>query len=154
MPVIDHTRQIIENNWQFADEQTAAVPHMIWPLDKLLAAGSDCVPARRGVVVGPAVDVASLAPILGKIDLVAVEFPKFSDGRGFTIARNLREKYGFAGDVRACGHVIPDQFAALMACGFSSVQTPAQHPPAQWQAAVAGDDAAVHVQMLSRMISR
>jgi uncharacterized protein (DUF934 family) len=76
---------------------------------------------------------ADVAPLLPRLALIVVEFPKFRDGRGFTLGRALRERHGFTGDIRAAGHVIPDQLALLRQCGFSSVATPEEHPPAQWQ---------------------
>lgn len=52
---------------------------------------------------------------------VAVRFEKFSDGRGFTLARHLRES-GFAGPLVACGSLIPDQADFLRRCGFTHVE--------------------------------
>jgi uncharacterized protein (DUF934 family) len=68
--------------------------------------------------------------------LIEIEFPKFRDGRGFTLARTLRERFGYKGDLRAVGHFIPDQFAALIACGFTSFIAPPEHSPAQFAAAL------------------
>jgi uncharacterized protein (DUF934 family) len=89
------------------------------------------------------------------VPLVEIEFPKFRDGRGFTLARALREHYGFKGDIRAVGHFIPDQFVALAACGFTSFVTPAEHPPAQFAAALSTTaEARQPGQLLRRMVSR
>ena len=54
------------------------------------------------------------------LKLVRVEFPSFSDGRGFTIARVLRRR-GYTGKLRAFGHVISDQYAMARRSGFESV---------------------------------
>ncbi len=56
---------------------------------------------------------------IGRIDL---EFPAFGDGRAFTLARRLREQMNFTGEIRAVGHVLPDQAAFLLRCGFDSAE--------------------------------
>ena len=95
---------------------------------------------RIGVEVANTVRLSDLAPFLGQIDLVAIAFPAFADGRAFSIARQLREA-GFRGAVRAVGPVIADQFTHLVACGFDEVEVPdaiaARQPEAQWRAALA-----------------
>lgn len=75
----------------------------------------------------------AVLPYLSRLALLLVEFPKFRDGRGFTLGRTLRERYGFQGDIRATGHIIPDQLSMLKQCGFTSVMTPQEHPPEQWR---------------------
>jgi uncharacterized protein (DUF934 family) len=67
---------------------------------------------------------SAIAADLDRFALVAVEFPKFRDGRGFSTARELRERYGFEGEIRAVGHVIPDQYLFLKRTGFTSVEAP------------------------------
>lgn len=73
-----------------------------------------------GVVLGPADDPAAIAAHLGEIGLVAVEFPSFTDGRGYSIARLLRERHGWSGELRAVGEVLRDQLFYLTRCGFDS----------------------------------
>jgi uncharacterized protein (DUF934 family) len=53
--------------------------------------------------------------------LVNVEFPKFADGRGYSAARLLRERYGFTGQLRAVGDVLFDQLFYMMRCGFNAM---------------------------------
>lgn len=53
--------------------------------------------------------------------LINVEFPKFSDGRGYSAARLLRERYGFTGQLRAVGDVLFDQLFSMMRCGFNAM---------------------------------
>ena len=63
-------------------------------------------------------------PLLGeldKIDLIAINFPVFTDGRGFSYARELRER-GYEGELRAVGHFIRDQLYYLKRCGFNAFQ--------------------------------
>ena len=58
--------------------------------------------------------------------------PKSKDGRAFTQARALREHFGFQGEIRATGHVLPDQYRMLLRCGVSTVQLPDGADPAVW----------------------
>ncbi|WP_298224707.1 DUF934 domain-containing protein [Acidocella sp.] len=88
------------------------------------------------VVLPPDVELAAVLPTLGELAVVAVEFPKFRDGRGFTIARAIRQ-HGYQGDLRATGHFLPEQFLFLISCGFSSFETPVEHEPAKFAAALA-----------------
>ncbi len=53
--------------------------------------------------------------------LINVEFPKFADGRGYSAARLLRERYGFTGQLRAVGDVLFDQLFYMMRCGFNAM---------------------------------
>jgi uncharacterized protein (DUF934 family) len=66
--------------------------------------------------------IAELAPYLGRIALVALAFPIFRDGRAYSQARILRERYGFGGELRATGQVLRDQFLLLLRAGFDSFE--------------------------------
>jgi uncharacterized protein (DUF934 family) len=73
------------------------------------------------VVLASHDDPAELAPFLDGLTLIHVDFPSFSDGRGFTIARRLR-MMGYTGRLRAQGHVLPDQFAMARRVGFDDIE--------------------------------
>ena len=93
--------------------------------------------AAPDVVLAPGTGLEEVLPRLGELAVIAVEFPKFRDGRGFTTARALREHHSYKGDLRATGHFLPEQFGFLIACGFTSFATPAEHDSAQFAAALA-----------------
>jgi len=59
---------------------------------------------------------------LSNAGIVCLAFPKFKDGRAFTQARLIRQRFGFAGELRACGHVLPDQALYLRRVGVDAVQ--------------------------------
>lgn len=90
-----------------------------------------------GVALPNDADIATLVPLLPRLGLIAVDFPSFADGRGFSIGQSLRER-GFEGRLRATGPVIADQFAYLLGCGFDEVQVPdhvaLRQPVEQWMA--------------------
>jgi len=78
---------------------------------------------------------SSLAAFSKTASVIRVDFPSFSDGRGFTIARQLR-RMGFTGRLRAKGHIIADQYAMARRCGFDEVEIDddlaARQPEADW----------------------
>jgi uncharacterized protein (DUF934 family) len=73
-----------------------------------------------GVLLKPEDDLADLEPYLSRLALVAIEFPKVNEGRGYSQARLLRNRYHFAGEIRALGDVSRDRLAFLERCGFNA----------------------------------
>lgn len=63
---------------------------------------------------------AGIADDLDRLRLVALDFPKYRDGRAFSYARLLRERHGFNGELRAIGNVLQDQFLFMLRCGFDT----------------------------------
>ena len=94
---------------------------VIVPLSLWLATRAALV-ARgdAGVWLAPADDPATLAPDVRRVPVIAVLFPVFTDGRGFSTARLLRERYGYAGELRAFGDVGRDQLYLLRQAGFDA----------------------------------
>ncbi len=79
-------------------------------------------PENLGLRVPSDTDPATLAPHLPRFGLVAVEFPSFKDGRGYSIARLLRIRYGYTGTLRAVGYVIRDSIFYMSRCGFTEFE--------------------------------
>ncbi len=133
MALIDSGARVIQDRWSYpdADGTYLTQAYSVVPADALALVSNTVRPL--GVLVPAGTSVSDLIPYLSDLELIAVEFPKFRDGRGFTMVRTLRAKQGFLGDIRAIGHVLPDQFGPLVQCGFSSIMTPTEHPPEQWQ---------------------
>jgi uncharacterized protein (DUF934 family) len=75
---------------------------------------------RCGVWLAPEEGPEAIAGDLGLFGVVAVNFPKFTDGRGYSIGRLLRERYGYEGELRAIGAVQRDQLSYLARCGFNA----------------------------------
>ncbi len=65
-------------------------------------------------------DLPDQIQALASVPLVAIEFPKFTDGRGYSSARLLRERLGYKGEMRAVGEVLRDQLFYMARCGFDS----------------------------------
>ena len=125
MPQLIKHGAIVEDRWALLREAAAAsdVPagEVIVPL-ALWRAERDALRARGavGVWLGPDDDPDLLAGDVDALPLVAVDFPQFTDGRGYSTARLLREKYGFRGELRAIGDVLRDQLYYLVQCGFDA----------------------------------
>jgi len=84
-----------------------------------------------GIWLAPSDEPGQLAPYLPALTLVAIDFPSFRDGRGYSTAALLRSRYRFRGDLRAIGDVLVDQLFYLRRVGFSSFELRAdQDPPA------------------------
>jgi phosphoadenosine phosphosulfate reductase len=75
-----------------------------------------------GVEVGAGEAVEPLEPFLPRLALIALAFPKFSDGRNYSAARLLRERFGYSGELRATGDVLADQIPLMRRCGILSFE--------------------------------
>jgi len=76
--------------------------------------------------------------------LICLDFPKFTDGRPYSAARLLRERYGFRGELRATGNVLRDQLGFMRRCGFDSFEIPDGARALKWLAALR--EISVHMQ--------
>ena len=116
------------------DTAPAIVPLACW------LAHRDSLRLRGGIGVwlAPRDDPYTLAADVADLPLIAVDYPQFTDGRGYSIARLLREHLGFRGELRAIGDVQRDQLFALAECGFDAFSV---RPDRDATAALAGLDA-------------
>ena len=98
-------------------EQNAIVPLPVWQArkDELIGRGQPV-----GVWLDSHEEPEAIAADLDRFSVVAVNFPKFADGRGYSIARLLRERYGYAGELRSIGDVLQDQLYFMKRCGFDA----------------------------------
>jgi uncharacterized protein (DUF934 family) len=126
-------RQIVDDPWQIlklAEGESAkqvAVPvgKVLVPLAVWLARHDELLQRKHhgddlGVWLAPADDPAALAPHITHFALIAVDFPRFSDGRGYSTAALLRSRYGYKGELRAIGDVLRDQLFYMARVGFDA----------------------------------
>lgn len=92
------------------------VPLALWRAERATLVARPGV----GVWLAPADDPASLAADVASLPVIAVDFPAFTDGRGYSTARLLRERYGYTGELRAVGDVQRDQLHYLHQSGFDA----------------------------------
>ncbi|MCP3708920.1 DUF934 domain-containing protein [Paraburkholderia sp. CNPSo 3274] len=133
MALIIKKREIVEDNWQVVRAaEDGALPEVAGlPAGKVLVplaywqAQRDALVASRGkdelgVWLAPDSEPADIAGDFDKLALIGVDFPVFRDGRGFSIGRLLRERYGYQGELRAIGDVLRDQLRFHERCGFDA----------------------------------
>jgi uncharacterized protein (DUF934 family) len=125
MPLVKEGKIAEDNYVRVLDDQS--VPDgapVIVPGQRFLADATELVEhaAPLGVVWPNDRRVAELAPWLDHLALVALVFPKFRDGRAYSQAWLLRERYGFRRELRATGDVLRDQFQFLLRAGFDSFE--------------------------------
>ena len=128
MAVIIKSRQVAADNWQLlkpAADGGVAVPaagDVIVPLDVWCKQRDALLtrPGQLGVWLDSHDDPVRIVNDLQHFALVAVNFPQFTDGRGYSTARLLRERHGWRGELRAIGDVLRDQLFYLARCGFDA----------------------------------
>ena len=130
MPDIIKNTRIVEDTWNILklgdDDNPASVPlptgPTLIPLTVWQARRSEI--ASAGAPIGIWLDShegpETIADDLARFTVIGVNFPKFTDGRGYSIARLLRERYGYRGELRAIGDVQQDQLFLLKRCGFDA----------------------------------
>jgi len=113
------------NTWRSIDEDPTGaslaivIPYARWQAEReqwWLWAG------RLGVRLSPADRVEALEPDLKRLALIEIDFPSPSEGRGYSQARVLRDRFRFEGELRAVGHVKLDQLFFLSRCGFDALE--------------------------------
>ena len=129
MPKIIRDGAIVEDQWlAFGDDIAALLPsandapHLIVPL-KLWQARREELLARGGslgLLLHTNDEPAPFSSDVSIFALIAIQFDKFTDGRGYSLARLLRDRYGFRGELRAVGDVLQDQLFYLMRSGFNA----------------------------------
>ena len=97
------------------------VPLALWQAEREALAASRGA-AEIGVWLAPDSEPADIVADFDKIALIGVDFPVFRDGRGYSIGRLLRERYGFKGELRATGQVLRDQFVFMLRAGFDAFE--------------------------------
>lgn len=132
MLLVNKSGQYTQDQWQYvgAEDALPTSGNIAIVVDRW--AEIENLPVRKGIWLNPGNNVTEIAELLPQIDLVLIDFPKFRDGRGFTQAKLIRERHRFEGDIRAGGHVLPDQFASLITCGFSSAKVAETFPEERW----------------------
>ncbi len=113
-----------------ADNVRVLVPLALWVAERSRLVARLTVPgAALGVLLAPADEPGLLADDVSHLSLIAVEFPQFTDGRGYSNGRLLRQRYGYRGELRAVGDVQRDQLFYLLRCGFDAFVLRADKDP-------------------------
>ena len=120
-------------NGQFIDDRWRALPdgeaapvsgNVIFPFDwwveERQAFDGSNVPL--GIRIEPGTKLDEIAADIKRFSVIALAFPKYGDGRAFSLARLLRERHGYTGELRAVGEVLSDQIQLMQRCGFDAFE--------------------------------
>ncbi|AEF98725.1 DUF934 domain-containing protein [Methylomonas methanica] len=124
MPIIKD-QQILENTWTFVEDDAPLTSGDItvsvtrWTQEKAALLQHS---GKVGIRLAPADDVASLGDELPFIKLIELNFPAFTDGRTFSQARLLKNRYNYQGEIRAIGNYMADQVFYLHRVGVDSFE--------------------------------
>jgi uncharacterized protein (DUF934 family) len=125
MPVI-RNGQWTDDHWtHLADESAVPVDGGVTVSLARFAAERDALLARKaplGVRLKSEDRGHTIGPDARHFALIVLELPVYRDGRAFSVARLLRERYGYTGEIRATGHILPDQALFLARCGVDSIE--------------------------------
>jgi uncharacterized protein (DUF934 family) len=119
-------REIVEDTWSIVESITNAndlpqgdiiVSLPIWQEHAEILKKRE---TQLGVLLASNEEPEAIKDDLDKLAVIAIDFPKFADGRGYTSARELRTYYNYEGEIRAVGDVLRDQLFQMERCGFNS----------------------------------
>lgn len=105
------------------DAPLPAAAQVLVSFDRLSAEGETLLKtsAHLGLRLEPHHAVEKIAPYIDALSLIVIEFPVFTDGRGYSQARRLREEFHYCRELRAAGDILPDQARFMERCGFDSL---------------------------------
>ena len=119
--LFDGTR-FIPDEWRvLAEGEDATGGHLILTPAQWAALDSAGAPGPAGLLLQPSTDLDSLGNV-DRFALIALVFPKFSDGRAYSLGHQLRITHGFSGELRAIGDVLFDQLQLMRRCGFDTFE--------------------------------
>ncbi len=137
MPLLKNNT-LISDTWitAGADDQLPEAGDVIVPFTRLLRDFGQLTQrsGKLGVTLSNADRADALATFLSRLSAVVLPFPAFNDGRAYSIARQLRD-FGYRGEIRAIGNVLPDQLQFMLQVGFDAFDIGERFPLSAWQAA-------------------
>ncbi|MEX2296524.1 MAG: DUF934 domain-containing protein [Dongiaceae bacterium] len=139
MPLVKHGA-FIENEWTAIGDEDAlpgdgpiTVSLARWQKERDALAGHN---GRLGLRLPADADPASIRADLDRFELIVLDFPKFNVGRALSQARMIRQRFGFAGEIRATGHVIRDLLLFMARCGIDAFELAPERTIDDWRAAM------------------
>ena len=127
MPLLINHELIANDPWQLLteDQPIPDTGHAVLPFSRIneVDVGAESAELTLGVLINGGDDIQKVIAIADQLNLVVVDIPAFTDGRGFSFATMLR-RAGFSGEIRATGDVTRDRLAFLQRCGFNAFDIP------------------------------
>lgn len=115
---------VIDNQWQRIDDDAVMADYSIISLNRWQENAEELMPLAQAGKLALHLNSDETADLIAEqaqsFALICIDFPKFADGRGYSAARLLREKYGYQGELRSVGDVLIDQLFFMQRCGFNS----------------------------------
>lgn len=131
--------QLIDDEWlNLADEDEIPAEHPVivslerWKEERDQLMGRN---AGLGIRLASSENPSEIADDLDRFAIIALEFPAYTDGRAYSYARQLRDKYGYEGELRAIGNVLRDQLLFMHRCGFDTYEVQKPDAVEQWRKA-------------------
>jgi uncharacterized protein (DUF934 family) len=121
--------ELVQDNWTIVSKDAATLPagsNLILPINLWLNEKTNLA-SREDIAVwldSDEIPSSEFCEDLNRLPMVAINFPVFTDGRGFSIARILRDRFQFRGELRAIGYILRDQLCFMKRCGFNSFVLP------------------------------
>ena len=124
MPQVLKDNRLIDDSWTLLTEDSESLPSgdilLSYSQWQTFSDQLDSHDGSFGVIIEGNADIEDIIEPLLKLPLIAINFPKFADGRAFSSARLIRERYEYTGEIRAVGGFIRDQLYYLSRCGFNA----------------------------------
>ena len=122
--LIKNGQHIQDSAWQLIEDSAEATSGSLISLGRWQSEREALLPAAQAGDIGLYLESDQTADLIGddasSFPVIAINFPKFADGRGYSAARLLRERHGYKGELRAVGDVLIDQLFFMKRCGFDS----------------------------------
>lgn len=126
MPLIKHGAES-DDPWDYVEDETdlSEGGYFTVRLSRFLAEAPTLSDrnTRVGVRLAPDDEIDELVPYLQQIQLIEIDFPRYTDGRGYSQAQLLRRRHGYEGELRAVGHVLRDQIFYMYRSGIDAYET-------------------------------
>lgn len=123
MPTLVKDGRVVNDLWELAEQAPESIaPHSIVPLEAIDQIDRDDV----GVWIDGDVEVENHIEQLTQRPLIAIRFAAFADGRGLSVAALLRIRFGYSGEIRAIGDVLPDWTPYMSRSGFDAFELATQ----------------------------
>ena len=124
MPQVLKDNRLIDDSWTLLTEDSESLPSgdilLSYSQWQTFSDQLDSHDGSVGVIIEGNAHIEDIIEPLLKLPLIAINFPKFADGRAFSSARLIRERYEYTGEIRAVGGFIRDQLYYLSRCGFNA----------------------------------
>ena len=163
MPLVKNAQVISDDFAHVSDDAVAADANVLVSAERFLAEAEALLArgGKTGVIWPNNRDLDDLVPYLDRIAVVGLVFPTFRDGRAYSQARLLRERFAFRGELRATGNILRDQFVFMLRAGFDAFEvkktadaaafaTTAHHYTVFYQPTGDGRITALHQRMQAR----